>query len=195
MVFHVFANNQQMGPFNKEAVLEMAAMGSIPADASVWHDGAPDWYPLAEFLSAHGGGGAVQSVVPSAGADPAPATVPARRGSVGEGVRDDGPSPTAFVVRGVAAGFGTAVLGGAAWLAFSMFTGFWIGYIGILVGWLVGKATSAASREEGAVILPVSAVLFTVLAFAPVLAMAYLSPWVWLSLAFGCFNAWRAAAQ
>ena len=35
MDIHVFANNQQMGPFSKETVLQMASIGSLPADASV----------------------------------------------------------------------------------------------------------------------------------------------------------------
>jgi hypothetical protein len=187
MDIHVFANNQQMGPFPKDTVLQMASIGSIPADASVWHDGAKDWYPLGDFVAAHGG------------ATPAPATEQASPDRPAVAVLPnsslEGPSPTACVIRGVAAGFGTAVACGGAWLALSITTGVWIGYVGLLVGWLVGKATSAASREEGAIILPISAVCFTLLTCAPVLVMRPLSPWVWLSAAFGAFNAWKASAN
>ena len=187
MDIHIFANNQQMGPFSKETVLQMASIGSLPADASVWHDGAADWYPLAKFVAAHGSPAPAPQAVEAAPMQTAAAVLP--------GSSLEGPSPTTCVLRGIAAGFGTAVLCGAAWVALSIATGVWIGYIGLLVGWLVGKATSAASREEGAAILPISAVCFTLLTCAPVLVMRPLSPWVWLSAAFGAFNAWRAVAQ
>ena len=187
MDIHVFANNQQMGPFPKETVLQMAGIGSLPADASVWHDGATDWYPLAQFVAAHGSSTPAAQAVETASARTATAVLPSSS--------LEGPSPTTCVLRGVAAGFGTAVVCGGAWLALSISTGVWIGYIGLLVGWLVGKATSAASREEGATILPVSAVCFTLLTCAPVLVMRPLSPWVWLSAAFGAFNAWKAVAH
>lgn len=188
MEIHVFANNQQMGPYPKDTVIQMAGLGSLPADASVWHDRAGEWYPLSEFLAKNGG---------AAVAAPAAAAGPERqeREVVQVSMRDEGPSPTAYVVRGVAAGFGTAVVAGGIWLAFSIWTGIWLGLIGLLVGWLVGTATSVASREEGAAILPISAVVFTLMTCAPVLIARPLSPWVWLGSAFACFNAWKAAAN
>ncbi len=190
MEIHVFANNQQMGPYPKETVIQMAGLGSLPADASVWHDGAGDWYPLSEFLAKNGGAVAAAPAIP-APAEPSSPEREAFRSSAG----DEGPSPTACIVRGVAAGFGTAVVAGGTWLAFSIFTGVWLGLIGLGVGWLVGKATSAASREEGAAILPISAVVFTLMTCAPVLIARPLSAWAWLGSAFACFNAWKAAAN
>lgn len=190
MEIHVFANNQQMGPYPKETVIQMAGLGSLPADASVWHDGAADWYPLSEFLVKNGGVAAATPAV-SAPAEP----VMAQRETFRSGAGDDGPSPTACIVRGVAAGFGTAVVAGGIWLAFSIFTGVWLGLIGMGVGWLVGKATSAASREESAPILPISAVVFTLMTCAPVLIARTFSPWAWLGSAFACFNAWKAATN
>lgn len=186
MEIHVFVNNQQLGPYPKETVIQMAGLGSLPADASVWHDGASDWYPLSEFLSKNGG---VAASVAAAGPERG------ERESVLVPRMDEGPSPAAYVVRGVAAGFGTAVVAGGIWLAFSIWTGIWLGLIGLLVGWLVGKATSVASREEGAAILPISAVVFTLMTCAPVLIVRPLSPWVWMGAAFACFNAWKAAAN
>jgi hypothetical protein len=115
MDIHVFANNQQMGPFPKDTVLQMASIGSIPPDASVWHDGAKDWYPVGEFVAAHGA------------ATPAPAREEVSQSRPSVAVLPssslDGPSPTACVIRGVAAGFGTAVACGGAWLALSITTG------------------------------------------------------------------------
>lgn len=186
MEIHVFANSQQMGPYPKETVIQMAGLGSLPADASVWHDGAGDWYPLSEFLAKNGG-----AVASAAAAGPERGEHELAQVSMG----DEGPSPTAFVVRGVAAGFGTAVVAGGVWLAFSIWTGIWLGLIGLLVGWLVGKATSVASREEGAAILPISAVVFTLMTCAPVLIVRPLNAWAWLASAFACFNAWKAAAN
>ena len=189
MEIHVFANNQQMGPYPKETVIQMAGLGSLPADASVWHDGAGDWYPLSEFLAKNGG-----VAVAAPAAEAAPELERQEREAL-RVRRDEDPSPRAYVVRGVAAGFGTAVVAGGIWLAFSIWTGIWLGLIGLLVGWLVGKATSVASREEGAAILPISAVVFTLMTCAPVLIARPLSPWVWLGSAFACFNAWKAAAN
>jgi hypothetical protein len=188
MEIHVFANSQQLGPFSKESVLEMAQLGSLPPDASVWHDGAKDWYPISEFIGKHGG--AVSVPAPSVEAVSAPGRLASARGG-----SDGEPSPTAFVIRGVGAGLATAVVAGGVWLTFSVMTGFWIGWIGLGVGWLVGKMTSVASREEGAAILPISAVVFTVVTYVPVLIVLPLSPWVWLSCAFAGFNAWKAAAN
>jgi len=190
MEIHVFANNQQLGPFSKESVLEMARLGSLPPEASVWHDGVKDWYPISEFVGNHGGSVPSAASIPSTEAtEVSERSAPTRSGADGE------PSPTAFVIRGVAAGLGTAVVAGGAWLAFSVMTGIWIGLIGLLVGWLVGKMTSVASREEGAVVLPISAVVFTLVTYLPILIVRPLNMWVWLSCAFAGFNAWKAAAN
>ncbi len=190
MEIHVFANNQQLGPFSKESVLEMARLGSLPPDASVWHDGVKDWYPVSEFVGNQGGAVATPVSVPTAEEALSPERlVSSRSESEGE------PSPTTFVVRGVAAGLGTAVVAGGAWFAFSFMTGIWIGLIGLLVGWLVGKMTSVANREEGAAILPISAVVFTLVTYLPILVVRPMNLWVWLSCAFAGFNAWKAAAN
>jgi len=190
MEIHVFANNQQLGPFTKESVLEMARLGSLPPEASVWHDGVKDWYPISEFIGSHGGAISAAGSVPTMRkAEESERLAPGRSRSEGE------PSPTAYVIRGVAAGLGTAVAAGGAWLTFSLMTGIWIGLIGLVVGWLVGKMTSVASREEGAVVLPISAVVFTLVTYLPILLVRPMSLWVWLGCAFAGFNAWKAAAN
>ncbi|MFM8360716.1 MAG: DUF4339 domain-containing protein, partial [Verrucomicrobiota bacterium] len=54
MGIHIFQNQQQTGPFPKEAVLEMARLGTLPPDALVWHDGAADWYPVGRWVQENG---------------------------------------------------------------------------------------------------------------------------------------------
>jgi len=183
---HVFvpATQQQQGPFAPDVVVEMARSGALPPDASVWHAGAPEWYPLARFLA--------RQEPPAA---PAPMANAAPLRPIRESSSQDGPTPAACVVRGIAAGFATALAGGGAWVAVSIAVGIRIPYVGLLVGWLVGLATAKASRDESSLLLPVSAVAFTLLAHAYFIPYFLVSPWFWLSLAFACFNAWKAAAN
>ena len=177
---HVFvpATQQQQGPFAPDVVVGMARSGSIPPDASVWHADASEWYPLSRFLARQ------DPPVAAPAANAAPVLRP-----IWEAASHEGPSPAACVGRGIAAGFATALVGGAAWLAVSIAVGIRIPYVGLLVGWLVGVATAKASRDESSLLLPVSALVFTLLAHAYFIPYFLVSPWFWLSLAFACFNA------
>jgi hypothetical protein len=181
MEIHVHANGQQLGPFPPAEVIEMARTGAIPADASVWHPDAPQWYPLSDFLAEQ----SARSTPAYSPVLPLSPSVPA----------SDEPSANTYVLRGVGAGFATALIGGGLWIAVSLAAGIRIPYVGLLIGWLVGVATSKASREEAAPILPISAVVFTLLAHGFFIPYFLLNPWFWLSLAFACYNAWKASAN
>jgi hypothetical protein len=176
MEIHVHHNGQQLGPFPKESLIEMARLGSFPNDALVWHDGATDWYPLGDFMKAH------------APAAPQPAAQPL----VTYTKKNDEPSGSMCVVKGIAAGFGVAVVGGGAWLAASLAAGFRIPFVGILLGLGVGFATSKASRGEGSVLLPVSAVVWTLLAS---LLVFNVSIWGLASMAYSLYLAWKWASD
>jgi hypothetical protein len=191
MEIHVFANSQQMGPFPLDSVIDMARMGSLPAEAMVWHEGATDWYPLSRLLAERAPG-----VVLGAGAAPVEVAEPARPSSPAfnppQVSPKELPSTTGYVVRGVAAGFGVAVAGGLLWFGISVAAGFRIPFVGLAVGWGVGRVTAWASRNESSLVLPISAVLWTFLACAPLSAF---SVWSLLSLAFACHLAWQQAAD
>ncbi len=182
MEVHVFANQQQLGPFAPDAVVEMARLGSIPPDASVWHDGAPDWFPLSDFVQQHGPGMfAAAAPVQAAPAYSPPRTRPS-----------DGPSAGSCVLRGVGAGFGVALIGGMVWFGLGMATGIRIPFVGLAIGWAVGKSTSWASRGVASIWLPVSAVLFTFIACAP---LSFFSIYNMVALVFAMFSAWRGASE
>ena len=181
MEIHIHANNQQLGPFATERVLEMARTGAIPDDALVWHADAPEWYPLSDFIARHGVGSTPSRPIDRPVITPAPIA--------------DEPSANTYVLRGIGAGFATALVGGGLWIGVSLAAGIRIPYVGLVIGWLVGVATSKASREEAAPILPISAVVFTLFAHAFFIPYFLLSPWFWLSLAFACYNAWKASAN
>lgn len=187
MEIHVFQNQQQTGPFPVEAVVEMGRLGTLPRDALVWHDGATDWYRLEQFLRERG--------VPVADA-PSPsrqreaaleaeALAQARRA-------DDGPSATACVVRGVGAGFGTALVGGLLWAGGSYAVGFRIPFFGMAIGWAVGYATNRASRGEGTLLLPISACIWTLLAILPMTGIGFMGLG---AFAAALWLAWRNAAD
>ena len=186
----VYANQQQLGPFTPETVADMARMGSLPAEAMVWHEGVSEWYPLTGFLEQHAPG---TPVTPPPVEEPPVAPVRSTLASLnppqigGDGI----PSSASCIVRGVAAGFGVALVGGMLWLGASVMVGFRIPFVGLGIGWLVGTMTARAARNEASVILPVSAVLWTFLACAPFTVGIYSL----LGLLFACYWAWRTAAE
>jgi hypothetical protein len=73
------------------------------------------------------------------------------------------PGPTGFL-RAAAAGFGAAVLGAGIYFAVRAATGYEIGLISIVVGFLVGKAVHWGCRGHGSWLYQVLAVLLTYLA-------------------------------
>ena len=55
----------------------------------------------------------------------------------------------AAYVQGMLFGIGAAILGMALYAGFTIVTGFYIGYVSLAVGWLVGKAMMLGSKGVG----------------------------------------------
>lgn len=55
----------------------------------------------------------------------------------------------ALFVRGLAFGFGGAILGLILYSGFSIITGIAIGYVSLAVGWIIAKAIKIGSRGTG----------------------------------------------
>ena len=67
----------------------------------------------------------------------------------------------AAYVRGMLFGLGAAILGMVLYAGFTIVTGFYIGYISLAVGWLVGKAVILGSKGIGGRRYQIAAVILT----------------------------------
>src|SRR6476659_9548729 len=64
-------------------------------------------------------------------------------------------------VRGMLFGIGAAIVGMAGYAGFTILTGFYIGYVSLAVGWLVGKAIMLGSKGIGGMRYQIAAVILT----------------------------------
>jgi hypothetical protein len=64
-------------------------------------------------------------------------------------------------VRGMLFGLGAAIVGLIFYAGFTIVTGFYIGYVSLAVGWLVGKAMMLGSKGMGGRRYQIAAVAFT----------------------------------
>lgn len=64
-------------------------------------------------------------------------------------------------VRGMLFGVGAAIVGMAGYAGFTIVTGFYIGYVSLAVGWLVGKAIMVGSKGIGGRRYQIAAVILT----------------------------------
>lgn len=133
----VHFQGNQLGPFPPAAVAEMLQLGTITAEAQVWHEGLPDWMPVNQFLAQH----------PSAPTPSAPALTPLPP------VADDGPSESAVVFRALISGFVVALIAGAIFGAIEAMLGDasrgarrLTGWLLAGLGWVVGFTVSRVSR-------------------------------------------------
>ena len=67
----------------------------------------------------------------------------------------------AAYVRGMLFGLGAAILGMILYAGFTIVTGFYIGYVSLAVGWLVGKAIMLGSKGVGGRRYQIAAVILT----------------------------------
>ncbi len=133
----VHFQGNQLGPFPPAAVAEMLQLGTITAEAQVWHEGLPDWVPVNQFLAQH---------LPAPAAS-APALTPLPP------VADDGPSESAVVIKALVSGFVVALLAGAIFGAIEAKLGDasrgarrLTGWLLAGLGWVVGFTVSRVSR-------------------------------------------------
>ena len=146
MQISVYNNNQQLGPFDLEAVHNMVRLGSLPQTAHVWYDGAPDWIPLPTFLQQY-----PAPAAPTAG--PAPgrmspqpmlstAHAPAGGGQLSDAQR---------LIRATIAGGVAALVGGGVWAGLAIGLGVELGYVAWGIGLLCGFAVSKLGRGHGTI--------------------------------------------
>jgi hypothetical protein len=64
-------------------------------------------------------------------------------------------------VRGLLFGVGAAIIGMICYAGFTILTGFYIGYVSLAVGWLIGKAIMFGSRGIGGRRYQIAAVILT----------------------------------
>lgn len=83
-----------------------------------------------------------------------------------------------YLVRAIAGGMVGALLGAACYGGFIYLTGWTIGYLAVLVGWLVGKGMMTASEDRGGPEYQVGAIALTYLAVA---AGEALLAYLWVS--------------
>lgn len=133
----VHFQGNQIGPFPPAAVAEMLRLGTITAEAMVWHEGMPDWVPVNQFLAQHA----------PAPAPAAPALTPLPP------VSDDGPSESAVVIKALVAGLIVALIAGAIFGAIEAKLGDasrgarrLTGWLLAGLGWVVGFTVSRVSR-------------------------------------------------
>lgn len=194
MDVHLLNAGQSIGPFSVAVVQEMARSGAVDPDALVWHEGAPEWYPLAQFLSQP----------ESTGLSPDPTPTPAvpalsaselqqeilrsKRAALAESAE----SESALVLKALGAGLGVAILGGLLYLSTYLLTKpFLIPGPIVLIGMAVGGVVTKVGRGEGSALLPAGAVLFTLVAYGIVgfpLSQLHL-----LLLSMGLFMAFKLA--
>lgn len=82
-------------------------------------------------------------------------------GCVQELERRQPPDSHAGYLRGMLFGVGAAIVGIAGYAGFTIVTGFYIGYVSLAVGWLVGKAIMLGSRGMGGRRYQIAAVILT----------------------------------
>src|SRR5437879_5044723 len=82
----------------------------------------------------------------------------------------------AVFVRGLAFGFGGAILGLILYSGFSIITGIAIGYVSLAVGWIIAKAIKIGSRGIGGRRYQVAAAALTYAAVSMAAIPIYLSP-------------------
>jgi hypothetical protein len=148
----------------------MARSGAFAPDATVWHEGAADWYPLAEFLLR-------PEATASAAAPEIPAGPPLSPSELQQEIlrnkraalAADAAQEGATLFKALGAGLGVAVLGGALYLSTFWFTKPMLipGPI-VLIGMAVGGTITKVGRGEGSSLLPLGAVIFTLLAYGMV---------------------------
>ncbi len=136
MQLHVHHQGSQIGPFTPEAVAEMVRLGTLGPDASVWHEGLPDWVPVNEFLQ--------QLPAPAAPAAVATPVVAANT---------DGPSELSVVLKALACGLVVALVAGVIFGVIEAKLGDAtrgarriLGWLLAGLGWLVGFTVSRVSR-------------------------------------------------
>jgi hypothetical protein len=136
MQLHVHHQGNQIGPFTPEAVAEMVRLGTLGPDASVWHEGLPDWVPVNEFLQ--------QLPAPAA---PAAVATPAAAANA------DGPSELSVVLKALACGLVVALVAGVIFGVIEAKLGDAtrgarriLGWLLAGLGWLVGFTVSRVSR-------------------------------------------------
>jgi predicted lipid-binding transport protein (Tim44 family) len=81
----------------------------------------------------------------------------------------------ALFVRGLAFGFGGAILGLILYSGFSIITGIAIGYVSLAVGWIIAKAIKIGSRGTGGRRYQVAAAALTYAAVSMAAIPIYLS--------------------
>ncbi len=136
MQLHVHHQGNQIGPFAPEAVAEMVRLGTLGPDASVWHEGLPDWVPVNEFLQ--------QLPAPAA---PAAVVAPVAAAN------SDGPSELSVVLKALACGLVVALVAGVIFGVIEAKLGDAtrgarriLGWLLAGLGWLVGFTVSRVSR-------------------------------------------------
>lgn len=75
--------------------------------------------------------------------------------------REVPPDSHAAFARGLLFGIGAAIVGLICYSGFTILTGFYIGYVSLAVGWLIGKAMMLGSKGQGGRRYQISAVVLT----------------------------------
>ena len=83
-----------------------------------------------------------------------------------ERLRQEKPNTHAAFMRGLLFGAAAALVGLILYAGFTIATGFYIGYVALGVGWMVGKAIMAGSRGIGGRRFQIAAVLLTYFAIS-----------------------------
>jgi hypothetical protein len=205
MNLYVYHHNQQLGPFPLESVREMAQLGSVPPEALVWHEGAPEWMPLGTFLAQHPVGAAAPGPglarAPGPGSGRAQMVARMAAATASSTRRDEVPSEGKLFLMTVAAAIGVAVVLGAAWAAIQCVTRIQLPYlIGTSIGGLCGFTVDKVSRGSagvlyvgialGACVLAWLIGIFGVLAGG---AEPRIGIWTIVSFVFALALAWKAA--
>lgn len=198
MNLYVYDQGQQVGPFPAESVQEMLRVGSISADAQVWHEGAPEWTPAATFFG-------TTAAAPAVTAPAHPAARAMARAAAASGSGADVPSEGTLFVRALAAGGGVAVLLGALWAGLQVITEMNLQLpliIGSAIAYLCGWTVLKVSREctgwtwislaIGAAVLAWIVGIFGVIALG---ATPRIGLWTIVSFFFAMGTAWRVATE
>jgi len=139
----------------------MARIGTLPASATVWHSGAAEWYPLAEFLTQQPAATleAPAREAPRPNAGELRALVIAREHAQ---LDELGAQGQRNLFRALGAGFGVALLGAVLWWLQGRATkGLLIPGPGVLIGMGVGAVIGKFGKGEGSALLPAAAMVFT----------------------------------
>ncbi|MDX1681106.1 MAG: DUF4339 domain-containing protein [Akkermansiaceae bacterium] len=52
MEYHLYQNDQQVGPYTQEQISTMLANGELTQDDFIWHEGLPEWKTIREVIPA-----------------------------------------------------------------------------------------------------------------------------------------------